>query len=101
MKPTQIPVVKINHLPKVEIGHIAFQDVPGFGFEVLIVNGQHIYIACGFVNDQIVRNPSSPVFLVEADAMAFKEQVKRDRITPKIIVPGTPQWNLLAVPNKR
>jgi hypothetical protein len=102
MKTGGKPAVQVKYTPKVEIGHIAFEDVPGFGFEVIIVNAHlHIYIACTIEGEQIRRDFGSAVFTDEAQAMVYKEQVKTDRIRARIILPGSPMWKQFAVPTKK
>lgn len=86
---------------KVEVGTHLFPDVPTFGYQVVTVGTVRVWIAWNLENGWLKRRPDSTCcFFTEAEALAFKEQVKADIAKAQqeaarrtLIVPGSPEWS--------
>ena|SRR5947209_4804834 len=89
-KPAWVP-------PQVTSQALIFEDMPGFGFDVLVVNGVEVYRACNFVQmpsglARAIPMGKTAIFFSRQEAEAFKEQVKADAQKPRLVLPGQPGW---------
>ena len=90
-KPAWVP-------PHVVSTFIAFPDLPGFGFDLLTVNGVEVYRACNFIQTpnggqaRVIPIGGVAMFFSREEAEAFKEQVKQDSQKTRLIVPGDPRF---------
>lgn len=76
-----------------------YQDFPGFGFDLLeiTIDGKtvEVYRACNFANNNsLVCLPMNGgvAFFSEAQADAYKEQVKAETMKKSLVLPGSPDF---------